>query len=115
MAVTEHSPLSYYRGLSLRELGRDEDATALFHDLLRFGEDALRQTAQIDYFATSLPNLLVFDEDLQARSDADAHLLIALAQHGLGNRDALDPHLREALAFACDDLHATQLAKELAG
>ena len=33
----------------------------------------------------SLPNLLVFEEDLQARRDAEHRLLIALAHHGLGN------------------------------
>ncbi|MCP5535007.1 MAG: DUF5107 domain-containing protein [Akkermansiaceae bacterium] len=113
MAVTEHSPLSYYRGLSLRELGRDQEANSLFQSLLDYGKNGLKQTAKIDYFATSLPNLLVFDEDMQARSDAGFHILIALAHHGLGNDDALKVHLDHALSFACDDLHASYLAKNL--
>jgi len=83
MAATAHSPLSYYRGLSLRELGDTEAAKALFADLLAFGENGLKTTAKIDYFATSLPNLLVFDEDLQARADADFQHLIDLAKKGL--------------------------------
>ena len=88
MAVTAHSPLSYFRGLSLRELGREDDARAMFADLKAFAETKLKETAKIDYFATSLPNLLVFEEDLQARRDAENHLLLALAHHGLGETAA---------------------------
>lgn len=85
MAVKEYSPLSYYRGLSLRELGQSKEADVLFQQMKKYAEDQLEQVAKIDYFATSLPNLLVFDEDLQARRDAECQLLIALACMGLGD------------------------------
>lgn len=85
MAVTAHSPLSYYRGLSLRALGREDEARALFESLKAYGQSKLGETARIDYFATSLPNLLVFEEDLQRRKDAEYHKLIALACKGLGD------------------------------
>jgi tetratricopeptide (TPR) repeat protein len=109
MAVTAHSPLSYYRGLSLRELGREDDARAVFEDLAAFAEAKLGETARIDYFATSLPNLLVFDEDLQARRDAEHQLLIALAQHGLGDTDGAKATLEKSLAFTQADPHAADL------
>jgi tetratricopeptide (TPR) repeat protein len=83
MAATAHSPLSYYRGLSLRELGDESAATALFEDLLAFGKNGLKTKASIDYFATSLPNLLVFDEDLQACQNAEYQHLIDLAKKEL--------------------------------
>ena len=82
MEVVEHSPLSYYRGLSLQQLGRHEQAAALFDELKLFAERQLRIPFEIDYFATSLPNLLVFDEDLQARHEADSQHLIDLAETG---------------------------------
>jgi tetratricopeptide (TPR) repeat protein len=113
MAVTAHSPLSYYRGLSLRELGREPEARALFAGLKRFGEERLGQPARIDYFATSLPNLLVFDEDLQARRDAEQHLLIALGCQGLHERDAALAHVRQTLAFTNSDPHALDLLRVL--
>lgn len=99
MAVTTHSPLSYYRGLSLRELGREKEARAVFASLRAFAAARLGEPARIDYFATSLPNLLVFDEDLQARRDAECHLLIALAESGLGNPGAARSELDHVLAF----------------
>jgi hypothetical protein len=83
MAATAHSPQSYYRGLSLRELGDESAATALFEDLLAFGKNGLKTKATIDYFATSLPNLLVFDEDLQACQNAEYQHLIDLAKKEL--------------------------------
>ena len=113
MAVTAHSPLSYFRGLSLRELGREDDARAIFSDLKAFAETKLKEVAKIDYFATSLPNLLVFDEDLQARRDAENHLLLALAHHGLGETAAARSALEKTLAFTCADQRAADLQREL--
>jgi tetratricopeptide (TPR) repeat protein len=113
MAVTAHSPLTYYRGLSLRELGREDQAKAVFEDLRAYATAKLGETAAIDYFATSLPNLLVFEEDLQARRDAENHLLIALACHGLGDPEAAQSHLAQTLAFTNSDQRAADLAADL--
>jgi tetratricopeptide (TPR) repeat protein len=77
MAVAEHSPLSYFRGLSLRELGREAEACAVFNAMIAYSAMRKSEEAKIDYFATSLPNLLVFDEDLKARRDAEADLIAA--------------------------------------
>ncbi len=113
MAVIAHSPLSYFRGLSLRELGREDDARALFADLKSFAEAKLGEPAKIDYFATSLPNLLVFDEDLQARRDAESHLLMGFALHGLGDADTARASLAKVMSFNQADQLAVNLAKEL--
>ena len=100
MAVIAHSPLSYFRGLSLRELGREHEAMALFWSLKAFAESKLGETARIDYFATSLPDLLVFDEDLQARRDAENHHLITLALRGCSGSDAAGSESRHQAAAA---------------
>ena len=85
MAVTEHSELSYYRGLSLMELGKADEAKAMFTDLKAFAERELQKTAKIDYFATSLPLLLVFEDDLDETLHSEMNHLIALAEQGLGD------------------------------
>jgi hypothetical protein len=90
--------LSYYRGVSLRELGREQEAAAVFADMKAFALGNIGSPAGIDYFATSLPNLLVFDEDLQARRDAENHLLAAMACHGLGEVAAARNHLEQGPA-----------------
>ncbi len=83
MAVTEHSELSYYRGLALIELGRISDAEALFDDLRQFAVREMAEQAQIDYFATSLPLLLVFEDDLDEVKHQAAKRLLELADDGL--------------------------------
>lgn len=113
MSVTAHSPLSWYRGLSLHALGRDDEACALFQDLLSFATARIGQPAKIDYFATSLPNLLVFEEDLQQRRDAEHRLLAAFAYHGLGRFDEASRLLGEVLAFNRADQRAQELSHEL--
>jgi tetratricopeptide (TPR) repeat protein len=85
MAVIEHSDLSYYRALSLQELGLDAEAKALCEDLDRFARQELATSAAIDYFATSLPLLLVFEDDLDQRKNATALFLQALAATGCGD------------------------------
>jgi tetratricopeptide (TPR) repeat protein len=83
MAVTEHSELSYYRGLSLVELGRFNEAKALFEALRQFAEKEMTAPAETDYFATSLPLLLVFEDDSDISKRRNAACLLELARKGL--------------------------------
>jgi tetratricopeptide (TPR) repeat protein len=83
MAVTEFSELSYHRGLSLLELGEKERAMDLFGNLKSFAEQQCLSKAKIDYFATSLPLILVFEDDLDDVQRVNAEHLIALAEAGL--------------------------------
>jgi tetratricopeptide (TPR) repeat protein len=87
MAVSEHSEMTYYRALSLKELGTDEKARKLLEELKANGFNKLKEKVKIDYFATSLPLLLVFEEDLQKRNEWENKYLIALAEKGLGNNE----------------------------
>jgi len=83
MAVTEHSELSYYRGLSLLELGRKTQARMLFADLIAFAECQRDKPAHVDYFATSLPLMLVFEDDLDEVKQRHTQSLMDLARDGL--------------------------------
>ena len=82
MAVTEYSELSYWRGLALKELGRSDDAKTLFAGMKAFAEKGLETPFKIDYFATSLPLLLIFEDDLEYVKDARMRKLSALADKG---------------------------------
>ena len=83
MAVTEYSELSYWRGLALAALDRKKDAKALFRGMKAFAEKGLKTPFKIDYFATSLPLLLIFDDDLEAVKNDRMRNLVALAEKGL--------------------------------
>ncbi|MGB0745104.1 MAG: tetratricopeptide repeat protein, partial [Opitutales bacterium] len=66
MAVTEFSELTVFKILALRELGRANEAEAVLVAMQAYIDAEMEVPAKIDYFATSLPNLLVFEEDLDA-------------------------------------------------
>ena len=74
-----------YQGLARRALGREDRARARFYSLISYGEKHWHDRGKLDYFAVSLPDLQLFDEDLTARSRIHCQYLIALGYHGLGD------------------------------
>ncbi len=72
-----------YQGLAWMELGETEKAEQIFKKLIAFGERHIEDHITIDYFAVSLPELLVFDIDLDLRNKIHCHYLIALGELGL--------------------------------
>jgi tetratricopeptide (TPR) repeat protein len=113
MAVSAYSELSYYKALSLNELGKIDEAQKLLAEINDFGKAKLREKAQIDYFATSLPLLLVFEDDIQKRNTIDANYLIALSLLGLGSYgDALNI-LKETLQLNSMHVGAKDLLEQI--
>jgi tetratricopeptide (TPR) repeat protein len=76
----------FYQGLALRKLGRRAAAKQRFETLVKFGRQHLRDHITIDYFAVSLPEFLVFDDDLDRRNQINCRYLMALGFFGLGRR-----------------------------
>ena len=58
----------FFRGLALQELGQDEKAQECFNMLLEYGEKHQHDHIVIDYFAVSLPDLLIWEDDLDVRN-----------------------------------------------
>ncbi|MGF7217261.1 tetratricopeptide (TPR) repeat protein [Spirosoma lacussanchae] len=83
----------FYQGLAWSALNQPERAERLFRRLIQFGEAHLNDTIRLDYFAVSLPDLLVFDADLNERNRIHCYYLIGLGYLGLGSayaQQALD-------------------------
>ncbi len=62
------SDFLYYQGLAYRALRQEEQAMGCFHRLCAFGERHLFDKAEIDFFAVSLPEIEMFQEDLRSRN-----------------------------------------------
>jgi tetratricopeptide (TPR) repeat protein len=117
MQVRTPSEMTYWSAMALRRLGREHEAAALFAQILAYAEALEKQTLKIDYFATSLPTMLLFDEDLGKRQRINAAFLRAQALRGLGReaeaRTALDEVLRlDRPHAAARDLLASHAASE---
>ena len=76
-----------YQGLALRELGDERGACACFNSLLDYGERHLEDRPQVDYFAVSLPDFLVFEEDRTLADQVHCHYLMGLACFGYGRKE----------------------------
>ena len=77
----------FYQGLALLKLGRKEEAYSRFNKLKDYGEKHIFVKATINYFAVSLPDLLIWEDDLQQRNTLHCNYLIGLGNMGLGNTE----------------------------
>ena len=97
MSVRAFSEMTYYSALAWEKLGQRAKAKGLFRDLLAFAQQLQKTKAKIDYFATSLPTMLLFDDDLQFRQETTALFLQAQAWLGFANKAKAKALLRKVL------------------
>lgn len=75
----------FYQGLALRKLGRNEEAEHRFKNLISYGKEHINDNVKLDYFAVSLPDLLIWEEDLNVRNNVHCQYLMGLGKLGQGN------------------------------
>jgi tetratricopeptide (TPR) repeat protein len=132
--LTEDNHIHYFRGVALARLGREGAARAAFEAataglaeapaMAYYQALALRELgsaratrspvppeARIDYFATSLPNFLIFEDDLEKRSRVEREYLSGLSLAYEGRCEEAVEHFRAALDLDPSHLDA---AMELA-
>jgi tetratricopeptide (TPR) repeat protein len=97
----------YWRALAHHELGDHRAAEALLRGLLSSARAQAHATVRTPYFATSLPTLLLFDDDLTLRAHQEARYLEGLACLGLGRGRAARACFRTLLAERPDHLEAS--------
>ncbi|MFP5436362.1 MAG: DUF5107 domain-containing protein [Bacteroidia bacterium] len=69
----------FYQGLALLKLGKAEEAESRFKKLVAYAEQHINDDISIDYFAVSLPDLTIWEDDLNKRNR-----IHCLYMHGLG-------------------------------
>jgi tetratricopeptide (TPR) repeat protein len=102
----------FYQGLARQALGRKGEAKAIFRKLVNYGKQHMKDDVKIDYFAVSLPDFLVFEDDLNARNRAHCHYMMALGYLGLGDAGQAQQHFDEVLTLNAAHLGAIVHRKE---
>ncbi len=74
----------FFQGLAYLRLDNKKSATRIFDKLIDYGKKHLSDEIKIDYFAVSLPDLLIWDDDLDQRNRIHCNYLIGLGQLGMG-------------------------------
>ncbi len=106
----------FYQGLARQKRGQHGEAQAIFQKLVDYGRIHMDDVVKMDYFAVSLPNFLVFDEDLQQSNQIHCHYMIALGSMGLGDEATAAAHFAQILQRDASHLgavlHQAMLTKE---
>ncbi|SEI53945.1 Tetratricopeptide repeat-containing protein [Dyadobacter sp. SG02] len=89
----------FYQGLAWLKLDAPEQARAIFERFVTFGNVHLDDHIRIDYFAVSLPDMLVFDADLNLRNRVHCLYLKGLGYLGLGEYETARALLEEVVAL----------------
>jgi hypothetical protein len=76
MATQEFSDQTYWSLRALVSLGRVDEARDLTDRLERYALELIATPARIDFFATSLPSLLIFHDDPNTERRAYAETLL---------------------------------------
>jgi tetratricopeptide (TPR) repeat protein len=89
----------FYQGLAWLKLNAAPQARAIFERFVAFGDAHLDDQIRIDYFAVSLPDMLVFDADLNLRNRVHCLYLKGLGHLGLGEYETARALLEEVAAL----------------
>jgi tetratricopeptide (TPR) repeat protein len=83
MSVRVISDMTFWSPIANRCLGKKQQAESLFQAILDHSGELERRPPKIDYFATSLPAMLLFEEDLEQRTRIEALFLRGQGLFGL--------------------------------
>lgn len=92
-----------FQGLAAAKLGQKKEANARFYKLIDYGEKHLFDECRIEYFAVSLPDFQIYEEDLNVRNMAHCRYLIGLGNMGLGKRKEAEEAFEKTLEL--DETH----------
>ena len=106
----------FYQGMALRRLGREDEARGRFFRLLNYGKQHLFEKQVMDYFAVSLPDLLIWEgsgehqlSELDVKNRIHCKYMLALGYYGMGDTEHALEYLAEVEALDNNHQGAQQL------
>ncbi len=85
----------FYQGLALMKLGRQGEANGRFYRLVNYGKQHIFEKQKMDYFAVSLPDLLIWEDSLDVKNRIHCLYMLALGYYGLGDEQRSEYYLKE--------------------
>ena len=112
MALRTISPMTFWSAMAMHCAGDRNAAREVFTALLNDSIRREQESPKIDYFATSLPAMLLFTADLALQNRVEAMFLRAQAFQGLGQFNEAESLLNEVLELDRNHLAAAELLRQ---
>lgn len=96
----------FYQGMAWKKLGQTDKATHIFNNLIEYADKHQGDKVEIDYFAVSLPNLLIFEDDLDNRNKAHCYFMRGLGELGFEKFEQAKQTLSDVLVLDAEHLGA---------
>ena len=89
----------FYAALCYRKLGQEDKARGLFNKLINYGKQHIYEKVVMDYFAVSLPELLIWEDSLDTKNLIHCKYMLALGYYGMGDKEKALRYLKEVEAL----------------
>lgn len=99
----------FYQGMALLQLGRRDEAHGRFYRLINYGKQHVHEKQVMDYFAVSLPDLLIWEDSLDTKNVIHCKYMLALGYYGIGDKEHSMRYLQEVEALDNNHLGIRQL------
>lgn len=88
-----------FEGLAKQQLGEEIPGKSRFNKLIDYGERHMKDDVRIGYFAVSLPDFQIFEEDWNRRNKAHCYYLIGLGNLGYGKDQLAAEAFRKCISY----------------
>ena len=85
----------FYAALAYRKLGDDAKANGLCYKLINYGKQHIFEKQTMDYFAVSLPDLLIWEDSLDVKNRIHCLYMLALGYEGMGDHEKAERYFAE--------------------
>ena len=113
MSVQTILEMRYWCALSHQRLGDDIEAASIFSNICEYSFRLEAEEPAIDYFATSLPAMLLLNQDLKQRNVIRARFLRAQGLAGLDRTTEAETLLQEILKMDINHSGAADLMDQI--
>ena len=88
-----------FQGLAFQKLGHKDQAHGRFYKLINYGKQHIFDKVVMDYFAVSLPDLLIWEDPLDTKNRIHCLYMLALGYYGLDDKDKALKYISEVEAL----------------
>lgn len=109
----EKLQMNYYQAMAHKRIGNSKECEVICENLIKVAKEKSEKESKIHYFAISVPELLIFEQDLNIVNKTLCYYLIGLGYLGLDNQDESKKYFEMSLELDIDNFEARAMQIQL--